>query len=412
MSSISQQNKSSFVSPKLSRALSLIKRGCVELLPETDLLQKLFRFGKNGVPLRVKLGLDPTAKDIHLGHTVVLEKLKQLQELGHVVVFLVGDFTAKIGDPSGRNEMRPVLTEEEITYNAKTYFDQAIKLLIKEKTEVRRNSEWLAQLTSAELIKLTSYSTVARMLEREDFSRRYSKGSSIAIHEFIYPLLQGYDSVALQTDIELGGTDQKFNLLMGRTIQKYYGQEQQCILTMPLLQGLDGVEKMSKSKNNTVGVNDNPNEMFGKLMSISDDLMWNYYFLLSKKDQYQIDLYKKEVAEGRNPRELKVLLAKELVARFHSRVDAERAEENFENRAKGMMPEDIPVTKIGGAPILIGQLIKQTSLVASVSEANRNIEQGGVKLNGEVVRDKGLKVGSGFYTLRIGKRRFAKIELN
>lgn len=412
MSSIYHNSKSTLINCDILDTLSIIKRGCAELLPEKDLIQKLVNAKEHKRPLRIKLGLDPTAKDIHLGHAVVLTKLRQLQELGHTVIFLVGDFTAQIGDPTGRNEMRPIITEEEITYNAQTYFDQALRILLREKIEIRRNSEWLAKLSSAEFIKLASYSTVARMLEREDFSRRYSTGVPIAIHEFFYPLFQGYDSVVLRADIELGGSDQKFNLLMGRMLQKYYRQDQQCILTMPLLAGLDGIEKMSKSKNNAIGISDEPDEMFGKLMSISDELMWNYYLLLSEKEEHQINFYRKEVEAGKNPRLLKVLLAKELVSRFHSERAARQAEENFENRVKGGIPDNISISKITGAPFLIGRLIKQTGLVTSVAEANRNIEQGGVKLNGEVIRDKGLSLQSGEYLLQIGKRRFAKIELS
>lgn len=392
--------------------LSIIKRGCTELLPEEDLLKKLVFSRQSGKLLRVKLGLDPTAQDIHLGHVVVLRKLRQFQELGHVVIFLIGDFTAMIGDPTGRNEMRPILSKDEIIYNAQTYFDQALKVLIHDKTELRYNSEWFEKLNISEFIKLTSCSTVARMLERDDFSQRYINGLPIGIHEFLYPLLQGYDSVALSADIELGGNDQKFNLLMGRALQKFYSKQEQCILTMPLLRGLDGVEKMSKSKKNAIGINEKPNEMFGKLMSISDDLMWEYYLLLSEKDQDQIDLYRHSVQNGENPRHLKVLLAKELVKCFHSPVDAERAAEDFEYRVRGGVPINLPMMQMIGAPMIIGHFMKKTGLVTSTSEANRNIEQGGVKINGDLVQDKAMKLLRGEYLLQIGKRRFARVQLD
>ncbi|WP_331691991.1 tyrosine--tRNA ligase [Pandoraea sputorum] len=392
-------------------ALAVAKRGCDELLVEEEFLQKLARSEATGKPLRIKLGLDPTAPDIHIGHTVVLNKMRQLQDLGHTVIFLIGDFTSLIGDPSGRNSTRPPLTREQIETNAKTYFEQAALVLDREKTEIRYNSEWSMKLGADGMIKLASRYTMARMLEREDFTKRFQGGVPIAIHEFLYPLMQGYDSVALESDLELGGTDQKFNLLVGRELQKQYGQEPQCILTMPLLEGLDGVEKMSKSKNNYIGISEKPSDMFGKLMSISDTLMWRYYELLSFRTLEEIAQLRREVEEGRNPRDIKVLLAQEIVARFHSQADAERALEEFNARAKGAVPEDIPEVSLDGAPLGIAQLLKQAALVPSTSEANRNIEQGGVRIDGEVVSDKGAKIDAGTYVVQVGKRRFARVTL-
>ncbi|VVE76737.1 tyrosine--tRNA ligase [Pandoraea sputorum] len=393
-------------------ALAVAKRGCDELLVEEEFLQKLARSEATGKPLRIKLGLDPTAPDIHIGHTVVLNKMRQLQDLGHTVIFLIGDFTSLIGDPSGRNSTRPPLTREQIETNAKTYFEQAALVLDREKTEIRYNSEWSMKLGADGMIKLASRYTMARMLEREDFTKRFQGGVPIAIHEFLYPLMQGYDSVALESDLELGGTDQKFNLLVGRELQKQYGQEPQCILTMPLLEGLDGVEKMSKSKNNYIGISEKPSEMFGKLMSISDTLMWRYYELLSFRTLEEIAQLRREVEEGRNPRDIKVLLAQEIVARFHSQADAERALEEFNARAKGAVPDDIPEVSLDGAPLGIAQLLKQAALVPSTSEANRNIEQGGVRIDGEVVSDKGAKIDAGTYVVQVGKRRFARVTLS
>ncbi|VVE65669.1 tyrosine--tRNA ligase [Pandoraea captiosa] len=392
-------------------ALAIAKRGCDELLVEEEFLQKLARSEATGKPLRIKLGLDPTAPDIHIGHTVVLNKMRQLQDLGHTVIFLIGDFTSLIGDPSGRNSTRPPLTREQIETNAKTYFEQAALVLDREKTEIRYNSEWSMKLGADGMIKLASRYTMARMLEREDFTKRFQGGVPIAIHEFLYPLMQGYDSVALESDLELGGTDQKFNLLVGRELQKQYGQEPQCILTMPLLEGLDGVEKMSKSKNNYIGISEKPSEMFGKLMSISDDLMWRYYELLSFRTLEEIAQLRKDVEGGRNPRDVKVLLGQEIVARFHSQADAERALEDFNARAKGGVPDDIPEVSLDGAPLGIAQLLKQAGLVPSTSEANRNIEQGGVRIDGEVVSDKGAKIDAGTYVVQVGKRRFARVTL-
>ncbi|NBP21171.1 MAG: tyrosine--tRNA ligase, partial [Burkholderiaceae bacterium] len=367
------------ITPSVLHAMEVTKRGCEELLVETDWLQKLARSEATSKPLRIKLGLDPTAPDIHLGHTVVLNKLRQLQDLGHTVIFLIGDFTSMIGDPSGRNNTRPPLTAEEIAVNAKTYYQQASAILDPSKTEIRYNSEWCDPLGARGMIQLAAKYTVARMLERDDFTKRYRGGIPISVHEFLYPLMQGYDSVALHSDLELGGTDQKFNLLVGRELQKEYGQEPQCILTMPLLVGLDGVEKMSKSKGNYIGINEPANEMFGKLMSISDDLMWNYFTLLSFRPLAEIDLMKQEVAAGRNPRDCKVLLGQEIVARFHTDGAAEKALEDFNHRAKGGIPDDIPELQLSGAPLGIAALLKAANLVPSSSEANRNIDQSGVR---------------------------------
>jgi len=399
------------VTPRVLEAMEVTKRGCEELLVEADWLQKLARSEATHKPLRIKLGLDPTAPDIHLGHTVVLNKLRQLQDLGHTVIFLIGDFTSMIGDPSGRNSTRPPLTPEEIAVNAKTYYQQASIILDPSKTEVRYNSEWCDALGARGMITLAAKYTVARMLERDDFTKRYRGGVPISVHEFLYPLMQGYDSVALQSDLELGGTDQKFNLLVGRELQKEYGQEPQCILTMPLLVGLDGVEKMSKSKGNYIGINEPANEMFGKVMSISDELMWSYFTLLSFRPMAEIDLMKQEVAAGRNPRDCKVLLGQEIVARFHSQAAAEKALEDFNHRAKGGVPDDIPALELTGAPLGIAALLKAANLVPSTSEANRNIEQHGVRIDGSVVGDKTLKLEPGTYVVQVGKRRFAKVTL-
>ena len=403
--------KSYPVTLRVLEAMEVTKRGCEELLVEADWLQKLARSEATQKPLRIKLGLDPTAPDIHLGHTVVLNKLRQLQDLGHTVIFLIGDFTSMIGDPSGRNSTRPPLTPEEIAVNAKTYYQQASIILDPSKTEVRYNSEWCDALGARGMITLAAKYTVARMLERDDFTKRYRGGVPISVHEFLYPLMQGYDSVALQSDLELGGTDQKFNLLVGRELQKEYGQEPQCILTMPLLVGLDGVEKMSKSKGNYIGINEPANEMFGKVMSISDELMWSYFTLLSFRPMAEIDHMKQEVAAGRNPRDCKVLLGQEIVARFHSQAAAEKALEDFNHRAKGGIPDDIPELELSGAPLGIAALLKAANLVPSTSEANRNIEQHGVRIDGAVVSDKALKVEPGTYVIQVGKRRFAKVTL-
>ncbi|WP_348699097.1 tyrosine--tRNA ligase [Duganella fentianensis] len=392
-------------------ALAITKRGVDELLIESEFAQKLARSEKSGVPLRIKLGLDPTAPDLHLGHTVVLNKMRQLQDLGHQVIFLIGDFTSMIGDPSGRNMTRPPLTREQVEQNAMTYFKQASLVLDPAKTEIRYNSEWCDPLGARGLIKLASHYTVARMMERDDFSKRFKGGTPIAVHEFLYPLMQGYDSVALKADLELGGTDQKFNLLVGRELQKDYGQEPQCILTMPLLEGLDGVEKMSKSKNNYIGITEAPNTMFAKIMSISDTMMWKYYELLSFRSLADLAALKATVDGGANPRDAKVALAQEIVARFHSQAAAEEALNDFVNRSKGGIPDDIAELTVPGAPAGIQQLLKAAGLCASVSEAGRMIEQGGVRIDGTVISDKTLKVEAGTMVLQVGKRKFARVTL-
>ncbi|MDD7442185.1 MAG: tyrosine--tRNA ligase [Sutterellaceae bacterium] len=397
-------------------ALALIKRGADTLLIEDELLQKLARSRETGTPLRCKLGLDPTAPDIHLGHTVVLNKLRQLQDLGHTVIFLVGDFTASIGDPSGRNVTRPPLSFEQIKENAKTYLDQAGHVLDPEKTEVRYNSEWSNALGTVGLIQLASRYTLARLLERDDFQKRFSQNLPIAMHELLYPLMQGYDSVALHADIELGGSDQRFNLIVGRELQRQYGQEPQCILTMPLLVGLDGVNKMSKSKHNYIGITEDAGSMFGKVMSISDDLMWNWYDLLSLRSNEEIARIKADCTENRmNPRDAKASLAKEIVARFHSQAEAEAAEEEFNRRFKsGEMPDEIPevtVTAEGGT-IALGKLLKEAGLVASASEGNRNIDQGGVRIGGDKVTDRKVKITSGMrFIVQVGKRKWARVTV-
>ena len=399
------------VTPEVLEALEQTKRGCEELLVESDWVQKLARSIANKQPLRIKLGLDPTAPDIHLGHTVVLNKLRQLQNLGHTVIFLIGDFTSMIGDPSGRNNTRPPLTKEEIAQNAKTYYQQASLVLDPSRTEVRYNSEWCEPLGASGMIQLAAKYTVARMLERDDFTKRYRGGIPISVHEFLYPLMQGYDSVALKSDLELGGTDQKFNLLVGRELQKEYGQEPQCILTMPLLVGLDGFDKMSKSKGNYIGITEPANLMFAKILSISDELMWSYYNLLSFQSIKDIDALKLEVSQGKNPKDAKVALAKEIVTRFHSAQDAEKAVEDFQLRAKGGIPDDIPELGLSGAPLGIAQLLKISQLAPSTSEANRNIDQGGVKIDGTVISDRALQVDQGTFVLQVGKRKFVKITL-
>jgi len=400
------------LSDRVQEALAVTRRGCEELLIESEWVQKLVRSEASGKPLRIKLGLDPTAPDIHIGHTVVLNKLRQLQDLGHTVIFLIGDFTSLIGDPSGRNTTRPPLTAEQIRANAETYYRQASLVLDPQRTEVRYNSEWCDALGARGMIKLAASYTVARMLERDDFTKRYKEGVPISVHEFLYPLMQGYDSVALQSDLELGGTDQKFNLLVGRELQKQYGQEPQCILTMPLLEGLDGVEKMSKSKNNYVGISERPNDMFGKLMSISDTLMWRYYELLSFKPLAQIAALKQSIADGANPRDVKVALAKEIVTRFHDAAAAECAEQDFVNRARGGVPDEIPAVVLTGAPLGIGAVLKGANLVPSSSEAMRMIDQGGVRIDGAVVSDRALKFDAGTYVVQVGKRKFARVTLD
>ena len=388
--------------------LGIIRRGCDELLIESELKDKL----KSGRPLRIKAGFDPTAPDLHLGHTVLINKLKQFQDLGHHILFLIGDFTGMIGDPTGKNATRPPLTREEVEKNAGTYTDQVFKILDRDKTEVVFNSSWMGKMHAADMVRLAATHTVARMLERDDFSKRYKSNQPIAIHEFLYPLVQGYDSVVLKCDIELGGTDQKFNLLMGRELQKHFGQPPQCILTMPLLEGLDGVNKMSKSLGNYVGINESPPEIFGKLMSVSDELMWRYIELLSFESLETIVKWKQDVAQGRNPRDIKVVFAQEIVARFHGEAAAQAALADFEARFKqGEAPENIPEINLGleGNGLIIVQALKQAGLTSSTSEALRMIEQGGVRLDGRKVSDKALKLGKGAFVLQVGKRKFARV---
>lgn len=400
------------ITDAVKHALAVSLRGAQELLPQDEWVKKLAQAEATKTPLRIKLGLDPTAPDIHLGHTVVLNKMRQLQDLGHTVIFLIGDFTSLIGDPSGRNQTRPALTPEQIKANAETYYKQASLVLDPSKTEIRYNSEWSAPLGADGMIKLAAKYTLARLLERDDFTKRYKAGVPISMHELLYPLMQGYDSVALKSDLELGGTDQKFNLLVGRELQKEFGQPQQCILTMPLLEGLDGVEKMSKSKNNYVGIAEAPNDMFGKLMSISDEMMWKYFTLLSFRKLTEIAQFKAACDGGANPRNYKVLLAQEIITRFHNAQAADKALEDFNHRAKGGVPDDIPSVNLSGAPLGIAQLIKQANLAPSSSEAMRNIEQGGVKINGTTISDKALKIEAGDYIVQVGKRKFAKVLLS
>ncbi len=403
------------ITPEVERALALVKRGCDELLIEAEFAHKLARSQATGEPLRCKLGLDPTAPDIHLGHTVVLNKLRQLQDLGHTVIFLIGDFTSMIGDPSGRNTTRPPLSRETIEANARTYFEQAALVLDRARTEIRYNSEWSEPLGAAGMIKLAAKYTLARLLERDDFAKRMRDNAPIAMHELLYPLIQGYDSVALRSDLELGGTDQKFNLLVGRELQRHYGQEPQCILTMPLLEGLDGVEKMSKSKNNYVGITEPPFEMFGKIMSISDQQMWRWYDLLSLRSNDEIAQLKRQAQEGRNPRDIKVLLAKEIVERFHTSRDADLADFEFMARFRaGAVPNEIPEFSLpagdrGG--IAIAALLKQAQLAPSTSEAIRNLEQGGVKIDGQKIADRALVVKPGTYVVQVGKRKWARVTV-
>ena len=402
------------VTDRVRESLAVTLRGCEELIPQDDWVKKLARAEATGTPLRVKLGLDPTAPDIHIGHTVVLNKMRQLQDLGHQVIFLIGDFTSLIGDPSGRNNTRPPLTPEQIKANAETYYKQASLVLDPARTEIRYNSEWSLPLGSMGMIQLAAKYTVARMMERNDFHDRFKAGTPISVHEFLYPLMQGYDSVALKSDLELGGTDQKFNLLMGRTLQAEYGQEPQCILTMPLLEGLDGVDKMSKSKNNYIAITEEANTMFAKVLSISDELMWRWYTLLSFRSLAEIEGLQKEVAQGRNPKDAKVLLAKEITTRFHSAAAAEAAEQDFINRSRGGIPDDIPeqTLRLDAGPMGIAALLKACGLAASSGEGNRLIDGGGVRVDGAVVSDKGLKLPVGTYVLQVGKRKFVKLTLH
>lgn len=393
----------------IEEQLETFKRGCDELLVEEELKQRL----STGLPLRIKAGFDPTAPDLHLGHTVLLNKMRQLQDLGHHILFLIGDFTGMIGDPSGKNTTRPPLTQKQVAENAETYSDQVFKILKSDQTEVVFNSKWMSQLNAADLIKIASTHTVARMLERDDFGKRYQNNQPIAIHELLYPLIQAYDSVMLNADIELGGTDQKFNLLVGRELQKQFGQPPQCILTMPLLEGLDGINKMSKSSNNYIGINENAEEIFGKIMSISDELMWRYLELLSFEPLITIRVWRQEVAQGRNPRDIKVIFAKEIVTRFHCKQDAETAATNFEARFKhGAFPENMPEISLQGEneELSITKILKQTGLTTSTTEALRMIEQRGVKLNGEKISDKNLKIKRGTTAVvQVGKRKFSKV---
>lgn len=400
------------ISARVQAELDVVKRGCDELLVESELATKLEKSHATGVPLRIKLGLDPTAPDIHLGHTVVLNKMRQLQDLGHTVIFLIGDFTATIGDPSGRNVTRPPLTAEQIKENAETYYSQASMILDPEKTEVRYNSQWCDKLGARGLIQLASRYTVAQMIERDDFTKRYKEGIPISIHEFLYPLLQGYDSVELKSDLELGGTDQKFNLLVGRELQKEYGQAPQCVLTMPLLEGTDGVEKMSKSKGNYIGISESPDSIFGKMMSISDTLMWRYFELLSTRSMAEITDLRQQTEQGLNPRDVKVMLAQEMVSRFHSRAAAESALQEFNARFRdGEMPQDMPEVTLAGAPMGILKVMREAGLVASSSEGQRNVEQGGVRIDGGRIEDRTLRLDAGTYIVQVGKRRFARVTL-
>jgi tyrosyl-tRNA synthetase len=408
---IAPQDSAHPVNDQVRQALAVCLRGCEELLPEADWVKKLACSQATGVPLRIKFGMDPTAPDLHLGHTVVLNKMRQLQDLGHVVIPLIGDFTTMIGDPSGRNSTRPPLTREQIEANAKTYFDQVGLVIDMGRAEVRWNSEWSDPLGARGMISLASRYTVARMMERDDFSRRFKEGTPISVHEFLYPLMQGYDSVALKSDLELGGTDQKFNLLVGRMLQAEYGQEPQCILTMPLLEGLDGVEKMSKSKHNYIGITEPANTMYAKVLSISDTLMWRWYTLLSFRSEAEIAALKAEVEAGRNPKDAKVMLAREITARFHGAAAADAAEQDFQNRAAGGVPDVIPEVSLSGAPLGIGALLKQAGLAPSTTEALRLVDQGGVRVDGSAVSDRALKLSPGTYVVQVGKRKFARVTL-
>lgn len=400
------------ISTEVARQMDIVRRGTEEILVESEFLQKLQKSHDTGTPLRIKLGLDPTAPDLHLGHTVVLTKMRQLQDMGHEVIFLIGDFTATIGDPSGRNATRPPLTREQIEENAQTYYEQASKVLDPSRTIISYNSKWCDALGTRGLIQLASKYTVARIMERDDFTKRFKGGVPISMHELLYPLMQGYDSVALESDMELGGTDQKFNLLVGRELQKEYGQEQQTVLTMPLLVGLDGVEKMSKSKNNYIGITETPDSMFGKIMSISDTLMWNYYELISSKSLDEIAQLKRDVEQGVNPRNIKVALAQEIITRFHNAEAAAKALADFESRFRdGQIPEDIPEISLNGPELGIVAVLRESGLASSGSEASRNIVQGGVKVDGSKVEDKSLVLKSGTYVVQIGKRKFARITI-
>ena len=404
------------IHPDTLAALEVIKRGAEEIIPEHELIQKLEKSRTSGKPLKIKLGMDPTAPDLHLGHTVVINKLRQLQDLGHHAQFLIGDFTGRIGDPTGKNTTRPPLTEEQVKANAQTYSDQVFKILDPAKTEIMFNSKWLNELGAAGMLKLAASMTVARMLERDDFGKRMKANQPIAIHEFMYPLMQGYDSVAMQSDMELGGTDQKFNLLMGRTLQQQNGQEAQAVLMMPLLEGLDGVNKMSKSLGNYIGINEPANEIFGKVMSVSDTLMWRYFELLSFRPMAEIRQFKTEIEAGRNPRDVKVMLAQEFVARFHSQAAAEAALADFEARfQKGAIPDEMPEFTLAseGEGLGITHVLKETQLCPSTSQAMRDIQAGAVKINGEKVGDKALQIAKGeTIVIQVGKRKFARVTVS
>ena len=395
----------------IDEALQLIKRGADEILVESELIKKL----KRGNPLKIKAGFDPTAPDLHLGHTVLINKLRQFQDLGHEVQFLIGDFTAMIGDPTGKSVTRPPLTREEVLENAKTYEHQVFKILDAEKTTVLFNSQWMGEMSAVDMIQLAAKHTVARMLERDDFNKRYKSGQSISVHEFLYPLVQGYDSVAMKTDVELGGTDQKFNLLVGRQLQQAYGQEPQICLTMPILEGLDGVQKMSKSLGNYIGITDAPNDMFGKIMSISDELMWRYFELLSFRPMSEIEGFQQEIEQGRNPRDVKFLLAEEIITRFHDASAAAAAQQDFIKRfQKGVIPDDLPVVTLTpeADEIGIAALLKEVGLTGSTSESFRMIKQGAVRVDGEKVEDKGLKLSKNTTIVaQVGKRKFAKVTI-
>ena len=411
--SVSNQQVTNYpVTDRVKHALAVSLRGCEELIPQDDWLKKLAKSEATGVPLRIKLGLDPTAPDIHIGHTVVLNKMRQLQDLGHTVIFLIGDFTSLIGDPSGRNTTRPPLTPEQIKANAETYYKQASLVLDPAKTEIRYNSEWSDPLGARGMIQLAAKYNVARMMERNDFHDRFKAGTPISVHEFLYPLMQGYDSVALKSDLELGGTDQKFNLLVGRHLQAEYGQEPQCILTMPLLEGIDGVDKMSKSKNNYIGISEDANTMYAKVLSISDVLMWKWYTLLSFRSEADIAALKTEVEGGRNPKDAKVMLAKEITTRFHSAVLADSAEQDFINRSKGGVPDEIEERTVSGAPMGIGAVLKAVGLASSGGDATRLIDGGGVRVDSSVVSDKALKLPAGTYVVQVGKRKFVRVTLS
>ena len=400
------------VSDAVNHALAVSLRGCEELIPKDEWVKKLARSQATGVPLRIKFGMDPTAPDLHLGHTVVLNKMRQFQDMGHIAIALIGDFTTTIGDPSGRNSTRPPLSREQIEANSLTYFDQIRLVLDMETAEVRYNSEWSDPLGARGMIQLAAKYNVARMMERDDFNKRFKAGQTISVHEFLYPLMQGYDSVALKSDLELGGTDQKFNLLVGRHLQAEYGQEPQCILTMPLLEGIDGVEKMSKSKNNYIGISEDSNTMYAKVLSISDVLMWKWFALLSFKTEAEIAALKAEVAGGRNPKDAKVMLAKEITARFHSSALANAAEQDFINRSKGGVPDEIEGRFITGAPLGIAAVLKAVGLASSGGEATRLMDGGGVRVDSSVVSDKGLKLDAGTYVVQVGKRKFVRVTLS